>query len=107
MSDKFESIEFDGKKKTVRTGGEARKAFCDSIRKFRKPMSAEERYNVLMESFELTLRTRQRIARQMETALKSNDTALIKQVAQHWVDYELMGGPLSVAFSFPASAARG
>jgi hypothetical protein len=93
MSVEFESFEFDGKKKTVKMGDAARKAWVASNRKNRPPMSAEQRYEALMEAFVLTWERFERMALRMRAALESDDRALIKQVAQQWVDYTLPSRP--------------
>jgi hypothetical protein len=90
MSVKFESFEFDGKKTTVKTGEEDRKAFSAAIRKHRKPMTAKQRYDALMQAFQVSCRSREQFALRMRAALAFNDRDLIKKVAQQWVNYELL-----------------
>jgi hypothetical protein len=93
MSVEFESIEFDGKKKTVKTGEAALKAFVADVRKHRPPMSPKQRYEALLEAFEICCRSRYQIALRMKAALESNNTALIKKIAQQWVNDELPPQP--------------
>jgi hypothetical protein len=53
-------------------------------------MTVKQRYDALMQAFEVSFWTRERFALRMKAALEANDADLIKEVAQQWVKYELL-----------------